>query len=181
LFRDGGGALSVSRQRLAITHLESVLRAAPRQRMSERYNGGYFRRTLGALLLAAALVLAFSAAACSGESEEQAQQETPQEEQTAGEPNEEPQQSQRAAYHGEEVAGNPTASGELYDPSGFTAAHKALPFGTVLEVCYHGCTEVTVNDRNPDSEADLDLSLAAADHIGLTTDGKGVVDTKLVE
>ncbi|HLL38930.1 MAG TPA: septal ring lytic transglycosylase RlpA family protein [Rubrobacteraceae bacterium] len=142
--------------------------------------------------MAAAMVLAFSAAACSGESEEQAQQETPQEEQAqqetpqeeqtaGGEANEEPQQSQRAAYHGEEVAGNPTASGELYDPSGFTAAHKALPFGTVLEVCYHDCTEVTVNDRNPDSEADLDLSLAAADYIGLTTDGKGVVDTKLVE
>jgi rare lipoprotein A len=78
------------------------------------------------------------------------------------------------------VVGNPTASGELYDPPGFAAAHKALPFGTVLEVCYHDCTEVTVNDRNPDSEADLDLSLAAADHIGLTTDGKGVVDAELV-
>jgi len=149
--------------------------------MSERYDRGYFRRTLSVLLLAAALVSVFSAAACGGESEEQAQEETPQEEQTAGEPNEELQQSQRAAYYGEEVAGNPTASGELYDPSGFTAAHKALPFGTVLEVCYHDCTEVTVNDRNPDSEADLDLSLAAADYIGLTMDGHSVVDTTLVE
>jgi len=149
--------------------------------VSEGYDRSYFRRTLGALLLTAALVSVFGAAACGGESEEQAQEQTPQEEQTAGQANEEPQQSQRAAYYGEEVAGNPTASGELYDPSGFTAAHKALPFGTVLEVCYHDCTEVTVNDRNPDSEADLDLSLAAADYIGLTTDGKGVVDTKLVE
>ena len=150
-------------------------------RMSERYDRRYFRRTLGALLLAAALVSVFSVAACGGESEEQAQEETPQEQQTAGEPKEEPQQSQRAAYYGEEVAGNPAASGELYDPSGFTAAHKALPFGTVLEVCYHDCTEVTVNDRNPNSEADLDLSLAAADYIGLTTIGHSVVDTKLVE
>ena len=149
--------------------------------MSEGYDRGYFRRTLGALLLAAALVSVFGAAACGGESEEQAQEETPQEEQTAGEPNEELQQRQRAAYYGEEVAGNPTASGELYDPSGFTAAHKALPFGTVLEVCYHDCTEVTVNDRNPNSEADLDLSLAAADYIGLTMDGHSVVDTTLVE
>jgi rare lipoprotein A len=149
--------------------------------MSERYDRGYFRRTLGAHLLAAAFVSVFSATACGGESEEQAQEKTPQEEQTAGEPNEELQQRQRAAYYGEEVAGNPTASGELYDPSGFTAAHKELPFGTVLEVCYHDCTEVTVNDRNPDSEADLDLSLAAADYIGLTTDGHGVVDAELVE
>ena len=150
-------------------------------RMSERYDRRYFRRTLSALLLAAALVSVFSAAACGGESEEQAQEETPQVEQTAGEAKEEPQQSQRATYYGEEVAGNPTASGELYDPSGFTAAHKALPFGTVLEVCYHDCTEVTVNDRNPNSEADLDLSLAAADYIGLTTDGHGIVDYELVE
>jgi rare lipoprotein A (peptidoglycan hydrolase) len=150
------------------------------ERMSERYDRGYFRRTLGALLLAAALVAVFSAA-CDGESEEQAQEETPQEEQTAREAKEELPQRQQAAYDGEEVAGNPTASGELYDPSGFTAAHKTLPFGTVLEVCYHDCTEVTVNDRNPNSEADLDLSLAAADYIGLTTDGHSVVDTELVE
>jgi rare lipoprotein A len=150
-------------------------------RMSERYDRRYFRRTLSALLLAAALVSVFGAAACGGESEEQAQEETPQEEQTAGEPKEEPQQKQRAAYYGEEVAGNPTASGELYDPSGFTAAHKELPFGTVLEVCYHDCTEVTVNDRNPDSEADLDLSLAAADYIGLIPEGNGVVDAEVVE
>ncbi len=149
--------------------------------MSERYNRGYLDRTLSALLLAAALVSVFSAAACGGESEEQAQEQTTQEEQTAGEAKEELQQRQQAAYYGEEVAGNPTASGELYDPSGFTAAHKELPFGTVLEVCYHSCTEVTINDRNPNSEADLDLSLAAADYIGLTTDGHSVVDTKLVE
>jgi rare lipoprotein A len=149
--------------------------------MSERYRRRYSRRSLGALLLAAALVSVFGAAACGGESEEQAQEETPQEEQTAGQANEELQQKQRAAYYGEEVAGNRTASGELYDPSGFTAAHKALPFGTVLEVCYHDCTEVTVNDRNPNSEADLDLSLAAADYIGLTTDGHGGVETELVE
>ena len=132
-------------------------------------------------MLAAAFVSAFSAAACGGESEEQAQEETPQEEQTAGEAKEELQQKQRAAYYGEEVAGNPTASGELYDPSSFTAAHKELPFGTVLEVCYHDCTEVTINDRNPNSEADLDLSLAAADYIGLITDGHSVVDAQLVE
>jgi rare lipoprotein A (peptidoglycan hydrolase) len=149
--------------------------------MIERYDRGYFRRTLGTRLMAAAFISVFGAAACGGESEEQAQEEPSQEEQTAGEAKEELRERQRAAYYGEEVAGNPTASGELYDPSGFTAAHKALPFGTVLEVCYHDCIEVTVNDRNPSSEADLDLSLAAADHIGLTTEGHSVVDAKVVE
>jgi rare lipoprotein A (peptidoglycan hydrolase) len=149
--------------------------------MIERYDRGYFRRTLGTRLMAAAFISVFGAAACGGESEEQAQEEPSQEEQTAGEAKEELRERQRAAYYGEEVAGNPTASGELYDPSGFTAAHKGLPFGTVLEVCYHDCIEVTVNDRNPSSEADLDLSLAAADHIGLTTEGHSVVDAKVVE
>jgi rare lipoprotein A (peptidoglycan hydrolase) len=149
--------------------------------MSQRYDRGYFRRTLGTRLMVAAFISVFGAAACGGESEEQAQEEPSQEEQTAGEAKEELRERQRAAYYGEEVAGNPTASGELYDPSGFTAAHKGLPFGTVLEVCYHDCIEVTVNDRNPSSEADLDLSLAAADHIGLTTEGHSVVDAKVVE
>ena len=158
-----------------------IVGAVLADRMSERYDRIYFRRSIGALLLAVGLVSMFGAAACGGESEEQAQQVTHQEEQTAGEANEEPEQKQRATYYGEEVSGNPTASGELYDPSGFTAAHKELPFGTVLEVCYHDCTEVTVNDRNPNSNADLDLSLAAADYIGLTTDGHGVVETELVE
>jgi rare lipoprotein A (peptidoglycan hydrolase) len=138
------------------------------------------------LVLTVLFVSAFSVAACGGQSEEQAQEEqvqerTPQEEQTEVEGKEKPREKQRAAYYGEEFADNPTASGELYDPSGFTAAHKELPFGTVLEVCYHDCTQATINDRNPNSTADLDLSLAAADHIGLTPDGHGVVDAEVVE
>jgi rare lipoprotein A (peptidoglycan hydrolase) len=39
---------------------------------------------------------------------------------------------------------------------------------------------VSVNDRNPHSKADLDLSRAAADDIGLTPDGYGVVDAKVI-
>ncbi len=94
--------------------------------MSERYDRPYSQRTLGTRLLAAAFVPVFVAAACGGESEEQAQVESSQEEQTAGEPKEELRERQRAAYYGEEVAGNPTASGEIYDPSGFTAAPCCL-------------------------------------------------------
>lgn len=147
------------------------------------------RRLTYHVVLAAILVSAFGAAACGVEEDEQTQEErvreqTVQDGETTqkekGRTEEEAKEGlrgrQQAGYYGEELAGNPTASGEPYDPYGFTAAHEALPFGTVLEVCYRGCTRVTINDRNPYSAVDLDLSLAAADDIGLTPDGTGVVD-----
>ena len=49
-----------------------------------------------------------------------------------------------------------------------TAAHKTLPFGTRLRVCYQGCTNVRINDRGPYIGArELDLSYGAASSIGL--------------
>jgi rare lipoprotein A len=39
-----------------------------------------------------------------------------------------------ASYYGSEVAGQPTASGEPFNPHGFTAAHNNLPLGTELVV-----------------------------------------------
>ncbi len=151
------------------------------------------RRRLAALF-AGALVLACGAtalaAACGRGSQERAREEPvpeettreerTREERTGEEAKEGPRERQRATYYGEELPGNPTASGEPYDPRGLTAAHKTLPFGTVLEVCYHGCVRVMINDRNPSSAADLDLSRAAADRIGLTPDGTGVVDTEVI-
>lgn len=139
---------------------------------------------------AAVLVSVFGAAvACGGGEEERTQEErileqTAQEEETTQKERERTEEEtmeglrerQQAGYYGEELAGNPTASGEPYDPYDFTAAHETLPFGTVLEVCYRGCTQVTINDRNPQAATDIDLSLAAADDIGLTPDGIGVVD-----
>jgi len=55
---------------------------------------------------------------------------------------------------------------------GFTAAHKTLPFGTRLRVCYQGCVNVRINDRGPYIGArELDLSLGAAKTIGLVDPG----------
>ena len=55
-----------------------------------------------------------------------------------------------ASYYGPELAGLPTASGEPFNPYGFTAAHRTLPLGTKLIVSYGGrSVEVTVNDRGP--------------------------------
>jgi rare lipoprotein A len=88
-----------------------------------------------------------------------------------------------ASYYGEWFTGKPTASGELYDPNSYTAAHPYLPFGTRLLVSYNGRSAiVTVNDRMPSgSERNLDLSLAAAQYIGLTSVGEAVVDAEVLQ
>jgi rare lipoprotein A len=88
-----------------------------------------------------------------------------------------------ATYYANKYAGKPTASGQPYDPNGFTAAHPSLPFGTKVLVRYGGkSVTVTVNDRIPySSDSDLDLSWAAARAIGLTEIGSAVVDAGVVE
>ena len=84
-----------------------------------------------------------------------------------------------ASYYGDAHAGMPTASGEIFDPAGYTAAHKTLPFGTQLQVSYGGSVvTVTVNDRGPFvAGRDLDISQAAAETIGLT--GPGVAPVQV--
>lgn len=69
--------------------------------------------------------------------------------------------------HGERLAKH-TASGAVFNPHGYTAAHRTLPFGTHLRVCHHGCVTVTVNDRGPFVRGrSLDLSYGAARAIGM--------------
>ena len=64
--------------------------------------------------------------------------------------------------------GKHTASGERFNPHGFTAAHRTLPFGSVLLVTYKGKSVVVrINDRGPYIKGrKLDLSYAAAMKIG---------------
>lgn len=68
-----------------------------------------------------------------------------------------------------------TASGERFNPDGMTAAHRALPFGTRLKVCYRGCATVRINDRGPWNKrypaVELDLSRGAARAIGMESAG----------
>ncbi|MDP9440400.1 MAG: septal ring lytic transglycosylase RlpA family protein [Actinomycetota bacterium] len=86
-----------------------------------------------------------------------------------------------SSYYGEELTGSPTASGEPFDPYDLTAAHPTLPFGTQLLVCYQGCVTVTVNDRGPFvAGRGLDLSLGAAQAVGLTAAGVDVVDVTVL-
>ena len=83
-----------------------------------------------------------------------------------------------ASWYGPGFHGRLTANGERYDMHGLTAAHKTLPFGTRLRVCYQGCATVYINDRGPFIGArELDLSKGAAEAIGLI--GPGVANVEV--
>ena len=86
--------------------------------------------------------------------------------------------SMLSSWYGPGFHGRLTANGERYDMHGLTAAHKTLPFGTKLEVCYQGCTTVRINDRGPFiGDRELDLSYGAAKAIGVVQ--PGVADIKV--
>ena len=71
--------------------------------------------------------------------------------------------------HGERLSKH-TASGAVFNPHGYTAAHRTFPFGTHLRVCHRGCVTVVVNDRGPFVRGrHLDLSYGAARAIGLNS------------
>ncbi len=87
-----------------------------------------------------------------------------------------------ASYYDYGHAGNPTASGDIFDPMAFTAAHKTMPFGTRLLVSREGrSATVVVNDRGPFTPGrDIDISLAAAESIGLTGPGVAPVEVTVL-
>lgn len=90
-----------------------------------------------------------------------------------------------ASWYGEEFAGRTTANGEIFDPLQFTAAHRTLPFGTVVDVTNpktNQTVRVRINDRGPYiGQRVIDLSYAAAQQIGLVDPGSGEVDMKIVK
>lgn len=81
--------------------------------------------------------------------------------------------------------GKPTASGEIYDSSLLTAAHRELPLGTVVEVASveNGKTvRVRINDRGPFIRGRIiDLSRAAAERLDLIGPGVGRVRVTIVK
>src|SRR5260221_13935548 len=86
-----------------------------------------------------------------------------------------------ASYYGNE-SGSRTASGQRFNQSAMTAAHRSLPFGTKLRVTHGGnIVVVTVNDRGPFVRGRvLDLSTGAARAIGLTRACVGRVTAEVV-
>jgi rare lipoprotein A len=86
-----------------------------------------------------------------------------------------------ASYYGNE-SGSRTASGQRFNQSAMTCAHRSLPFGTKLRVTHGGrSVVVTVNDRGPFVRGRvLDLSTGAARAVGLTGAGVGRVTAEVV-
>ncbi len=90
-----------------------------------------------------------------------------------------------AVYYADSLNGNPTASGEPYDKTALTAAHRTLPFGTVVRVTHlanRRSVQVRINDRGPFSGRHnvIDLSRAAAERIEMIRDGVVPVRLEIV-
>ena len=84
-----------------------------------------------------------------------------------------------ASWYGIDFHGKPTATGEIYDMYGMTAAHKLLPLNTMVRVTNLGNgrqLELRVNDRGPFvNNRIIDLSYGAADRLGISGPGLGHV------
>jgi rare lipoprotein A len=90
-----------------------------------------------------------------------------------------------ASYYGRQFAGRRTASGEIFDPSQLTAAHRTLPFGSMVEVTKVATGKsvvVRINDRGPFGRGrTIDVSEAAARELGLIGPGHGAVRLTLLD
>jgi rare lipoprotein A len=86
-----------------------------------------------------------------------------------------------ASYYGKRFHLRKTANGEIFDMTEMTAAHKNLPFGTMLKVTNLKNGKVVwvrINDRLPQtSKRIIDLSKGAAEELDMVQDG--IVKVKL--
>ena len=86
-----------------------------------------------------------------------------------------------ASWYGGQFHGRRTANGEQYNKYALTAAHKTLPFGTIVRVRSLKLgreVDVRINDRGPFTPGRvIDVSQAAAQALGLT--GLGVTEVSL--
>lgn len=89
-----------------------------------------------------------------------------------------------ASYYGNELAGNRTASGERFDPGQLTAAHRSLPFGSMVRVTNTSNGDsviVRINDRGPFAHGRvIDVSQAAAREIDMHRSGTARVKLALL-
>jgi rare lipoprotein A len=85
-----------------------------------------------------------------------------------------------ASWYGPGFNGRRTANGEIYDMHAMTAAHKTLPFGTVVEVYNRDngkSTRVRINDRGPFVKGRIiDLSKKGAKKIDMIGTGTARVE-----
>ena len=90
----------------------------------------------------------------------------------------------KASFYGDEYQGRKAANGEIFDNAQFTAAHKTLPFGTMIKVTRNDngkSVEVRIIDRGPFKPGRVvDLSQTAAVSIGLVRDGVADVTVAII-
>jgi len=89
-----------------------------------------------------------------------------------------------ASYYGAELGGRRTASGERFDPSAMTAAHRTLAFGSRVAVTNLANGQevvVRINDRGPWGKSRIvDVSYAAAKQLGMHRTGTAKVKLELL-
>jgi rare lipoprotein A len=90
-----------------------------------------------------------------------------------------------ASWYGEDFDGRPTATGEIYDMYAATAAHPALPLGSIVRVVNtrnHRSQVVRINDRGPYVEGrELDVSYEVARKLDFDQTGVAKVRLELLE
>jgi rare lipoprotein A len=90
-----------------------------------------------------------------------------------------------ASWYGRDFQGRTTASGEIFDMNGISAAHRTLPLGTVLSVTNldtNKSIKVRINDRGPFVKGRvLELSLGAAKDVGFAAQGTARVTIESLE
>ena len=89
-----------------------------------------------------------------------------------------------ASFYADKFHGRKTASGEKFNMYDYTAAHKTLPFGTVLRVTNLSngkSVNVRVNDRGPFAKGrEIDVSKAAAKELDMIEEGTATVSLVIV-
>jgi rare lipoprotein A len=88
----------------------------------------------------------------------------------------EPFQSGQATWYGDAFAGRKTASGERFNPADYTAAHRTLPFGTLVlvqRISNGRQVRVRITDRGPfgSERRIIDLSKRAASELDMVRTG----------
>ena len=90
-----------------------------------------------------------------------------------------------ASWYGKRFRGKKTASGEIFDPEKFSAAHRRLPLGTVVKVTdmkTRRAVVVVINDRGPYIPGRIiDLSRAAARQLDMLKKGLAPVKIEVLE
>ena len=89
-----------------------------------------------------------------------------------------------ASYYADKFHGRKTANGEIFDMYALTAAHKSLPFNTMVKVTNldNGKSVVVrINDRGPFvAGREIDVSKAAASKLGMLSEGVARVSLQIL-